>query len=441
MPEDTNNFETLDLRFRVQPPKRGALPGGLIVWFILGVAVGGGFWMYGRKELANRLQQKVASESTTNSLYAIEALESLDPKRIDHLVAGLKHADSRVAKVAFERLNMHIDSWKEMELVQQHNAMRSLAEQLRSVPLALPPNNLPFLRGLAGRIYSMAMSQDDSNLKPVITICERLVALDQVQDKSLVNQIFSDSRTNTADSKANSETAKSFNVILPIAQPNAANSATERSQQPQASLYLVPGSTKPRSYDLAGTGSSGSNNKQFATAGLSDNDSLESEYSSNQNQNALPVLVRTPASISSTPVAPMKVATNSPDMAGMEKLEIAEIVRLLGNHDPNVAKAAAIALRHKGLDDHKIQIASELAVGSAQNRIRLIQQIATGESDPRPWLLWMAEDGEPEVRRMAISLLVPMADESVFRSLRILQARETSSDLRDMIARGLLTQR
>lgn len=441
MPEDTNNFETLDLRFRVQPTNRAAwLPGGVIVWFILGIAVGGLFWLYGRKELARRLQQKVASESTSGSLYAIEALESLDPKRIDHLVAGLKHSDNRVAKVAFDRINLHIDSWKQLEVVEQHNAMRSLAEQLRSVPTAIQPNNLPYLRGLAAKIYSLAMAQDDPNLKPVISICERLVALDQIEDKSLVSEIVTESKSLSSELKQVPNSSTSANQdSSSSSQSNSASITTPR-QQPSASLYLVPGSTKPRSYDLIGSRSKAANNVQFETPNASVSDD-ETTNPIKQEQVGLPVLIRTPASISSTPVAQMKVATNSPDMAGIEKLEIAEIVRLLGHNDANVAKAAAIALRHKGLDDHKIQIASELAVGSAQARLRLIERIASSEMDPRPWLLWMAEDGEPEVRRMSISLLTPMADESVYRSLRNLQARESSSELRDMISRALLTQR
>ncbi len=445
MPEDTSNFETLDLRFRVQPPKRTAwLPGGVIVWFLVGVGVGGFFWLYGRKELAKRLRQQVASESTTDSLYAIEALESLDPNRIDHLVSGLTHVDSRVAKVAFDRLSAHIDSWKDREVVEQHTAMRSLAEQLKTVPASIQSNNLPYLRGLAAKIYSMAMAQDDPNLKPVITICQRLVALEQLDDKTLVREIASDSKVPATDLKQVPPSPLTSN---PEGTSAARNDSTlsdsafsNQRPQPPASLYLVPGATRPRSVDLAGSRSQ-TTNTRMSTINIDGRNSAESASTAQENQSSLPVVLRTPASIASTPVAQMKVVTNSPDLAGIEKLEIAELVRLLGHQDSNVAKAAALALRAKGLDESKIQLASELAVGSAQQRLRMVQQIASSEMDPRPWLLWMAEDGEPEVRRMAISLLTPMADESVYRSLRNLQAREPNNELRELITRALLTQR
>jgi HEAT repeat protein len=139
-------------------------------------------------------------------------------------------------------------------------------------------------------------------------------------------------------------------------------------------------------------------------------------------------------------VASLKTVTDQPNLAGIEKLEIAELIRLLGHDNADVAKAAALGLRYKGLSDSKIQLASELATGSANQRLELIQQLATsGEMDPRPWLVWMGEDGQPEVRKMAIALLIHMADENVYRSLRNLAARESDSHIKEMITRALLS--
>ena len=119
---------------------------------------------------------------------------------------------------------------------------------------------------------------------------------------------------------------------------------------------------------------------------------------------------------------------------------MAELVRLLASDQAEVTKAASLALRHHGLSDYKIELASELAVGSAARRLELIQHIASSsEIDPRPWLTWMAEDGQPEVRRMAISLLSSMLDEQVQRSLRILMAREPDSQIKDLLRKVLLT--
>jgi hypothetical protein len=154
----------------------------------------------------------------------------------------------------------------------------------------------------------------------------------------------------------------------------------------------------------------------------------------------LPVVVATPASISNHPVAKLRVVSSQPDLNGIEKLQIAELIRLLAHDNSDVAKAAALGLRNQGMSDAKIQLASELAMGSASRRLELIQQLATsGDMDPRPWLVWMGEDGEPEVRRMAISLLIPMADENVYRSLRNLAARENDSQIRDLITRALIS--
>ena len=124
----------------------------------------------------------------------------------------------------------------------------------------------------------------------------------------------------------------------------------------------------------------------------------------------------------------------------IEKAETAELVRLLGNEQADVAKAAALALRYKGFSDKEIELASELAMASAARRIELMQQISASSDNfaPQPWLVWMAEDGQPEVRRMAISLLSSMLSDEVQRSLRMLMFREEDQDIKDLIRKVLL---
>jgi hypothetical protein len=59
--------------------------------------------------------------------------------------------------------------------------------------------------------------------------------------------------------------------------------------------------------------------------------------------------------------------------------------------------------------------------------------------DARPWLLWMAEDGQESVRQHAVALLTPLVDNDVRRQLRLLLNREgdekVAQTIRQVLAR------
>lgn len=458
MPDDTIEFETLDLRFRATPQKQsGWLPGGAILWFILGIAVGGSVWIYGRRELAKQLEKQAASSSPTESILAMDALHELDPNRIDHLVLALRHADIRVAKSSSQLINLYIDKWSSMELTQKYSSMRSLAEQLGKTPHGLPEANVTLVRSIAARVYSISVATDDPQVKPIAEICKRLLVLESVdpsQPPSPSNLLSVNSASPNLPPQSPPGPLSSNSVSPRAPQENESTlafssaSLTQADQAPealanqQASLQLLSAPTRPRA-SVRKTKSGQSDGSMGAMSNQTDSPTISlSDTGGYEPKAELPVVVATPASIASTPLATMKVVSNSPDLAGIEKMQIAELVKLLGHTNSDVGKAAALALRHHGLSDEEIQLASELANGSANRRLQLIQQIASqGKVNPRPWLVWMAEDGEPEVRRMAVSLLAPMIDETVTRSLRNLVVREPDSQTKELIARVLSTTR
>lgn len=130
------------------------------------------------------------------------------------------------------------------------------------------------------------------------------------------------------------------------------------------------------------------------------------------------------------------------DADSMVQLEFQELVSLLASHDPSIAQNAAYALKVKGLSDDRIILASRLATSSTAERLSLIQNVANdGNLDPRPWLLWMAREGETEVRTMAVSLLANMIDQDVARELRMLLNRERDSSVQQVIRQSLMSLR
>jgi hypothetical protein len=129
-------------------------------------------------------------------------------------------------------------------------------------------------------------------------------------------------------------------------------------------------------------------------------------------------------------------------MQGFDQLNIDQLVRLLASVQPQVAQQAALALRAQGFPDERLALASELATALPEQQIDLLQQIALrSDLDPRPWLLWMAEDGQPEVRRQAIGLLSSMAhDLQLQRDLRRLLAQERDERVAHSIRQVLLAR-
>ena len=121
----------------------------------------------------------------------------------------------------------------------------------------------------------------------------------------------------------------------------------------------------------------------------------------------------------------------------IQQLEIDQLVRLLPSQQPRVAQAAALALRSSGFSDERLALASELATSPPIERIRLLHSIATRtDLDPRPWLLWMAEDGEAEVKQQAVALLSSMTqDLDMQRDLRRLLGQETDESVAQALRR------
>lgn len=443
MPDNTTNlnFETLDLRFRAVPSKRSAwLPGGTVTWFILGLLLGSAIWIVGRRELANRLHSQVNTSSPSASLLAMEALESLDPNRIDHLVHGLAHQDLRVAKVACQKLNQHIDAWDSVDIAERFAAMRSLVSKLVSINATLPESNLNLARSLAARLYAMTIALDDPQLRPIADACQRLLVAHQSTAESTAERFPSDQATDEPSSSPRfalsappgplPQNQTSFANLPPVtsqdeisrggidsvAEVHAKPTETihRSSSNPTASLRLVTGSTRPRSTSTRVTLSDQGEAKQ------AENQSSELHSFSDQRE------------------IPPEASADGFDASQLDNLRIADLVKLLNQNNPELNKAVVLALRKHGLPDPLISLASELAVGTADRRMELLQQIATaGTIDPRPWLVWMAEDGQPEVKRLSISLVTPIADQDVRRSFQTLLLRETDPQIREMLTRSI----
>lgn len=127
------------------------------------------------------------------------------------------------------------------------------------------------------------------------------------------------------------------------------------------------------------------------------------------------------------------------ELTGIDQLPIEQLVRLLASLQPRVAQSASLALRRKGMSDDKMALAMKLANGTADERLQLLREtVVRDDLDPRPWLLWMAGDGDPQVREQAVGLLSPLLDTDVRRQLRLLLNKERDERVSQTMRRVLV---
>jgi hypothetical protein len=123
----------------------------------------------------------------------------------------------------------------------------------------------------------------------------------------------------------------------------------------------------------------------------------------------------------------------------MEKRPFEEILRLLASAQSKIAVSASDELLRRGMNRSQLEIAVALAQGDAQARSDAMDQLVRDTSfDSVPWVVWMAEQADPKVRRKAIAMLGSMSSPEAMRKLRLLKQRESDSSIADQINQVLL---
>jgi hypothetical protein len=344
----------------------------------------------------------------------------------------MQHGDQRVARTAWNKLGIRIDQWSNLPLLQQQAQIEHLVKQLSQLPSSLPEDNQILVRSLAAKLYSLCVTINDPQLQATMAHCQRLFSPGHHQ---AISNIAMDDLIDLRGPK----------TVLPAPEPVPTGVANRLQQtqvlppeQPESDTTLISPALHDTSFHL-----SVSNTAQVAGTTISSELAKANRYNqptASSSKPELPALAKTPASVASYALPGIKQSSEIPDLGEVTKIEIAELVRLLASDNPDITKAATLALRNHGLSDCRIELASELATGSAVRRMELIQQLAVSpDLDPRPWLVWMAEDGQPEVRRLAVSLLSSMLDPEIERSMRMLLFREQDEPTRDQIRKVLLS--
>jgi hypothetical protein len=465
--------ERLDLNFRAEPASARTLgfSPGWWLWCLIGLGVGYGLWWAGRQALTRRLSDQLATaQSASDAFLALEGLLMLDSEATLEIARGLQHPNAQVARTAYRTLDAQISGWSQLESTIAAARMRSLSQRLSELPETTPPDSLILASSLASRIFSICLELDDPQLAPVMTACEVVfqrigrvsnsVALDA--SKSSPSPAVSTAVVSAADLQVIEQQINALRPPPPLNLPTAApphvettqstdgawvaplaqrNTVHSSSSTPTARVQFLNASTRPRSASTltsSGAAMSLSDEPEAETAHAA----LSDEFDSAAIEPPLPSQQQWPANVEEQPLSSMLRLKVDADLASIEHLEPDQLVRLLASAQPRVAQAAALALRAKGFSDERLAMASELATALPADQIALLQAIAhRPDLDPRPWLLWMAEDGSPEVRQHSVALLSSMVSDLVIqRDLRRLLAKESDERVAHAIRQVLMSR-
>jgi len=107
------------------------------------------------------------------------------------------------------------------------------------------------------------------------------------------------------------------------------------------------------------------------------------------------------------------------DKAPLQTFSTRSVIGLLASNQAASRDQAVEELVRRGLSNEEIRIANQLAAPQVEVRLGLLDSIVRrSDLDPRPWLLWLAEDANREVRVRAVTALEAMNDTAVTATLR-----------------------
>jgi len=129
----------------------------------------------------------------------------------------------------------------------------------------------------------------------------------------------------------------------------------------------------------------------------------------------------------------------STTIRGIEKLPIEKLFPLLSSTLPKIVQEASKELVQRGMSTPQLELAIDLAQGNIEQRTMAMDRLVGDQDvDPIPWLVWMAEQSDIQVRRKAVSLLSLMPNPNAIQTLHMLKLREPDSAIVEQISQVLL---
>jgi hypothetical protein len=127
--------------------------------------------------------------------------------------------------------------------------------------------------------------------------------------------------------------------------------------------------------------------------------------------------------------------------APFETYSTRSVITWLQSVQPKLRDVARSELIRRGFGETELALAVRMADPDIRIRLALLNELAhRPDVDPRPWLLWMAEDAERDVRLRAVTALATMRDEGIREKLQA-RLRHEADPAVVALLRRVLSQR
>jgi len=398
-------------------------------------------------------------KSAEDVLPILLALNDLSPDHSVAVVSQLASDDAEKRYVAYHLLQKRIDRW-ETEVKPSPSELAALAKSLDSMPSK--NHDSAMLRAqIAARMLRFTSREADGP-SALRTSLDRMIA---VAASNNLNNGLNPNIANspipniaTVDPTLEDSPTLALNKPAPIAETrvirNRITDSPAQAENPAPKLTVLENQSSPSAPRIAAKkmGSFETDGKTVAPWNTPIDPPVPTEPKSSTNRLAESNAPRAPRRGSFEPPPLLEtsqkteISTEDSEseetpvaLQGMEKRPFEEILRLLASAQSKIAVSASDELLRRGMNRSQLEIAVALAQGDAQARSDAMDQLVRDTSfDSVPWLVWMAEQADPKVRRKAIAMLGSMSSPEAMRKLRLLKQRESDSSIADQINQVLL---
>ncbi len=218
----------------------------------------------------------------------------------------------------------------------------------------------------------------------------------------------------------------SGNVLRPMPDGNSsrATSVSQREISVEASLAV----NRPTALDAASEprrSPPGSDSMALPIPSASPSDSIGSttKVSVHERQDAPVTAVRFPVVVD-------ELTTSETFADSLRSSDVMELMRQLRSEDGGKRTVSRTELRRRGYSEVDLELARQLYSPDAETRKQLARTVPRLESvDASRWLMWLALDPEPEVRRAAITTLATTGDPGLLERVEAMVAKDTDPQI------------
>lgn len=386
-------------------------------WIVVALAALLVFQFGSQRWLLARLNSQFDAQPPREQVARLHQMAQLGPTAIASIVPILNADNPRVAEAAFELLQEQQRSWLQLEDAAADTRQQLLVRELARVVDQIEPRRRGWVANLANQCLVETVEHEGETARRAYEQATQLLArctlsdnpLDPAQDAGEPRIAARDplplgsSAGDQVPANAPSE------LRLPSSPPPVTAPAAESS--PNSELEpIAPGQPVP---------AANPENASQATPA----DPPSTAQMVHEQSTPVQSLVENAGGVSGTP---------------FESYTTRSIISWLRSVRPELRDAANAELKRRGLNETQRALAARLSNPDIRTRIGLMNEITRrSDIDPRPWLFWLAEDAEPEVRRRAIAVLGTMDDANVRQQLRERLPLETDPAVADVLRRTL----